>query len=62
MSNEAEIAVLQGAIRRHFDDIEELQERYGTSIRPNWVGEEIGVLWAQINRIEKQIEELQNND
>lgn len=55
------IATLEGSIKRHFDDITSLQEQYSTSIRPSWVGEEIGILWAQIKRIEKQIEELKND-
>lgn len=55
------IATLESSINRHFNDIRSLQDRYGTSIRPSWVGEEIGILWAQIKRIEKQIEELKND-
>lgn len=61
MANEMKIATLEGSIKRHFNDIRSLQDRYGTSIRPSWVGEEIGTLWAQIKRIEKQIEELKND-
>jgi len=42
--------------------IEDLENRYGTGVRPAWVGEEIGILAHYKRDAEKQLAELEKNN
>jgi hypothetical protein len=51
-------------IARKQEQIEDLERRYGTGVRPGWVGEEITVLHFYKQDAEdqlKQMEEAQND-
>jgi hypothetical protein len=42
--------------------IEDLEKRYGTGVRPAWVGEEIGILAHYKRDAEKQLAELEKDN
>jgi len=42
--------------------IDDLENRYGTGVRPAWVGEEIGILAHYRNDAQRQIAELEKNN
>jgi hypothetical protein len=42
--------------------IDDLENRYGTGVRPAWVGEEIGILSHYKRDAEKQLAELENDE
>jgi hypothetical protein len=42
--------------------IEDLENRYGTGVRPAWVGEEIGILAHYKRDAEKQLAELEKDN
>jgi hypothetical protein len=42
--------------------IEDLESRYGTGVRPAWVGEEIGILAHYKRDAEKQLAELEKDN
>lgn len=42
--------------------IEDLERRYGTGVRPAWVGEEIGILAHYKRDAEKQLAAMEAND
>jgi hypothetical protein len=42
--------------------IEDLENKYGTGVRPAWVGEEIGILAHYKRDAEKQLAELEKNN
>ena len=42
--------------------IEDLENRYGTGVRPAWVGEEIGILAHYKRDAEKQLAEMEANN
>lgn len=49
---------LRAMIRRTTDEIENLIARYGDSIRPAWVGEEIGILAMHRQNAENELRKL----
>lgn len=56
-----EIDRLESSIQYDMSQIKGLQDRYGRGVRPAWVGEEIGILMAQIATAKKKIAELESN-
>jgi hypothetical protein len=42
--------------------IDDLEKRYGTGVRPAWVGEEIGILAHYKRDAEKQLAELEKDN
>jgi hypothetical protein len=44
------------------EQIEDLERRYGTGVRPAWVGEEIGILAHYKRDAEKQLAELEKDN
>lgn len=44
------------------EQIEDLEKRYGTGVRPAWVGEEIGILAHYKRDAEKQLAAMEAND
>jgi hypothetical protein len=49
-------------IARKQEQIEDLEKRYGTGVRPGWVGEEIMILIHYQRDAEDQIAELEKNN
>lgn len=46
-------AEIEADVKRYENEIEDLKAKYGTGVRPAWVGEEIGILYAQIERVKE---------
>jgi len=42
--------------------IDDLENRYGTGVRPAWVGEEIGILAHYKRDAEKQLSAMEDNN
>jgi hypothetical protein len=42
--------------------IDDLEKRYGTGVRPAWVGEEIGILLHYQRDAEAALKKLENNN
>jgi hypothetical protein len=42
--------------------IEDLENRYGTGVRPAWVGEEIGILSHYRNDAQRQLAAMENDE
>jgi len=42
--------------------IDDLEKRYGTGVRPSWVGEEIGILLHYQRDAEAALKKLENNN
>jgi hypothetical protein len=49
-------------IARKQEQIEDLEKRYGTGVRPGWVGEEIMILIHYQRDAESQIAEMEKNN
>ncbi len=49
-------------IARTKSQIEDLEKRYGTGVRPGWVGEEIMILIHYQRDAEDQLAELEKNN
>jgi len=47
-------AEVQAFVNNYENEIEDLKAKYGTGVRPAWVGEEIGILYAQIERVKDE--------
>jgi hypothetical protein len=56
------IEELRAYIARKQQQIEDLEKRYGTGVRPGWVGEEITILQFYKRDAEKQLAELEKNN
>lgn len=46
-------AEIEADVKRYENEIEDLKAKYGTGVRPEWVGEEINILYDQIERVQK---------
>ena len=46
-------AEIEADVKRYKNEIEDLEAKYGKGVRPAWVGEEIGILYAQIERVQE---------
>jgi hypothetical protein len=44
------------------EQIEDLEKRYGTGVRPGWVGEEITILSFYKRDAEQQLAEMEKNN
>lgn len=55
-----EAASIRSLIAIKRDDIARLERRYGTGVRPSWVGSEIGILQAQINNLNAELMQCEN--
>ena len=44
------------------EQIEDLEKKYGTGVRPGWVGEEITILSLYKGDAEQQLAELEKNN
>ena len=42
--------------------IDDLEKRYGTGVRPAWVGEEIGILFHYKRDAEAELKKLEKNN
>jgi hypothetical protein len=49
-------------IARKQEQIDDLEKRYGTGVRPSWVGEEIMILIHYQRDAEDQLAYLENNN
>jgi hypothetical protein len=49
-------------IARKQEQIEDLEKRYGTGVRPGWVGEEIMILIHYQRDAEDQLAEMEKNN
>ena len=49
-------------IARKQEQIDDLEKRYGTGVRPSWVGEEIMILIHYQRDAEAELEKLENNN
>jgi hypothetical protein len=49
-------------IARKQSQIEDLEKRYGTGVRPGWVGEEITILYFYKRDAEDQLAEMEKNN
>jgi hypothetical protein len=49
-------------IARKQEQIDDLEKRYGTGVRPAWVGEEIGILLHYQRDAEAALKKLENNN
>jgi hypothetical protein len=56
------IETLRDYIARKQQQIDDLEKRYGTGVRPGWVGEEIGILHHYKQDAEKQLKQLEANN
>lgn len=46
-------------IARKQQQIEDLEKRYGTGVRPSWVGEEITILYFYKQDAEQQLKQME---
>lgn len=44
------------------EQIEDLEKRYGTGVRPAWVGEEVAILSHYRNDAQRQLAELEKDN
>ncbi len=56
------IEELREYIARKQQQIEDMEKRYGTGVRPGWVGEEITILYFYKQDGEQQLAELEKNN
>jgi hypothetical protein len=49
-------------IARKQEQIDDLEKRYGTGVRPAWVGEEIGILLHYQRDAEAELKKLEKNN
>jgi len=49
-------------IARKQEQIEDLEKRYGTGVRPGWVGEEITMLTFYMQDAEYELKQLEANN
>jgi hypothetical protein len=49
-------------IARKQEQIDDLEKRYGTGVRPGWVGEEITMLTFYMQDAEDQLKQLEANN
>jgi hypothetical protein len=57
MDNKAE--VIRSMIEDREREIAELEAKYGTGVRPSWVGEDIGMMIGQIRNLKLELEEIE---
>ena len=57
-----EIETLRAYIAHKQQQIDDLEKRYGTGVRPGWVGEEITMLTFYKQDAEKQLKQLEANN
>jgi hypothetical protein len=50
---------LREYIARKQQQIEDLEKRYGTGVRPGWVGEEITILYFYKQDAEQQLKQME---
>lgn len=55
---EDRVKQLQDRIAHLYDDIERMEDQHGTGVRPSWVGEEIGINLAYIQKAKRELEQL----
>ena len=58
MENRTDLEILRDMIGMNERTIADLEKRYGTGVRPAWVGEEIGLYYYQIKHFYRQIAEI----
>jgi hypothetical protein len=61
MANENKIKTIEAIIGLNSRTIDDLLARYGDSVRPAWVGEEIGIYEYRIMHLEQQLKELRDD-
>lgn len=57
-----EIETLRDYISHKQAQIDDLIKRYGTGVRPGWVGEEIAILYHYQQDAEKQLKQLEDQN
>lgn len=57
-----EIETLRNYIELKKKQIDDLLQRYGDSIRPGWVGEEIAFAEIYIERAERKLKQMEANN
>lgn len=57
-----EAQTIREYIARKQTQIEDLEKRYGTGVRPGWVGEEITMLTFYKQDAEHQLKQLEENN
>lgn len=57
-----DIESLRAYIAHKQQQIDDLEKRYGTGVRPGWVGEEITMLTFYQRDAEKQLKQLEANN
>lgn len=57
-----EAQTLREYIARKQEQIEDLEQRYGTGVRPGWVGEEITMLTFYKQDAEDQLKKLEQDN
>ena len=58
----AEADKLREYIARKQRQIEDLEKKYGTGVRPGWVGEEITMLTFYMQDAEDELKQLEENN
>jgi hypothetical protein len=56
------IETLRAYIARKQEQIDDLEKRYGTGVRPGWVGEEIAMLTFYKQDAENEIKRLESQE
>lgn len=57
-----DIETLRAYIAHKQQQIDDLEKRYGTGVRPGWVGEEITMLTFYKKDAEKQLKQLEDQN
>ena len=58
----ADIESLRAYIAHKQQQIDDLEKRYGTGVRPGWVGEEIGILYHYQRDAENKLKQLEDQN
>ena len=56
------IESLREYIARKQQQIEDMEKRYGTGVRPGWVGEEITILYFYKQDAEQQLKQMEETN
>ena len=59
MTTKEEISLYQSMIQFHERQCDDLISRYGHSVRPSWVSEDLALAGHQIRLCKKRLEELE---
>ena len=57
-----DIETLRDYIERKQQQIDDLEKRYGTGVRPSWVGEEIAILHHYQQDAENKLKQLEDQN